>query len=59
MKNVVHSTRGGVGAGAGGSRKRMQILSVEDNPINRKVIAAFLDKIVSDTNIGNRAEETF
>ena len=59
LKNVVHSTRGGVGAGAGGSRKRMQILSVEDNPINRKVIAAFLDKIVSDTNIGNRAEETF
>ncbi|KDN38329.1 hypothetical protein K437DRAFT_259454 [Tilletiaria anomala UBC 951] len=45
LKNVVHPARP---PGAPAPRKRMQILSVEDNPINRNVIAAFLEKINVD-----------
>ncbi|CDU22128.1 uncharacterized protein SPSC_00758 [Sporisorium scitamineum] len=46
----------GVG-GSGASRKRMQILSVEDNAINRKVIAAFLAKLDVDFVEATNGEE--
>ncbi|GAK66680.1 uncharacterized protein PAN0_014d4903 [Moesziomyces antarcticus] len=50
----------GAGSGVGGSgagRKRMQILSVEDNAINRKVIAAFLAKLDVDFVEATNGEE--
>lgn len=43
LKRAVNSGR----SSGNVSKKRMQILSVEDNIINRNVIAAFLEKIVS------------
>ncbi|SJX65375.1 uncharacterized protein SRS1_15646 [Sporisorium reilianum f. sp. reilianum] len=43
--------------GGGASRKRMQILSVEDNAINRKVIAAFLAKLDVDFVEATNGEE--
>ncbi|SPO30288.1 uncharacterized protein UTRI_05752 [Ustilago trichophora] len=43
--------------GSGASRKRMQILSVEDNAINRKVIAAFLAKLDVDFVEATNGEE--
>nr|CDI55804.1 two-component sensor molecule [Melanopsichium pennsylvanicum 4] len=46
----------GVG-GSGANRKRMQILSVEDNAINRKVIAAFLAKLDVDFVEATNGEE--
>lgn len=44
-------------SGSGASRKRMQILSVEDNAINRKVIAAFLAKLDVDFVEATNGEE--
>ena len=63
LKSALASTRGasslpsaGLG-GSGASRKRMQILSVEDNAINRKVIAAFLAKLDVDFVEATNGEE--
>ena len=47
LKRAVNSGR----SSGNSSKKRMQILSVEDNIINRNVIAAFLEKIVSGTGL--------
>lgn len=44
-------------SGSGASGKRMQILSVEDNAINRKVIAAFLTKLDVDFVEATNGEE--
>ena len=44
LKSVLGSSR----STSGNQRKRLQILSVEDNAINRKVIAAFLAKMDVD-----------
>lgn len=62
LKSVLASSRGGSslstgGGGGGTSRKRMQILSVEDNAINRKVIAAFLAKLEVDFVEATNGEE--
>ncbi|KAJ9475322.1 Sensor histidine kinase/response regulator [Pseudozyma hubeiensis] len=62
LKSVLASGRSGssLGTGVGGggaSRKRMQILSVEDNAINRKVIAAFLAKLDVDFVEATNGEE--
>ncbi|TKY90199.1 hypothetical protein EX895_000197 [Sporisorium graminicola] len=64
LKSALVSSRSGgssvAGAGVGGSgasRKRMQILSVEDNAINRKVIAAFLTKLDIDFVEATNGEE--
>lgn len=45
LKTAIGSTRS-AGVGPSSAKKRLQILSVEDNPINRRVIAAFLAKMV-------------
>lgn len=63
LKSALAPSRGGgsmLGSGIGGSganRKRMQILSVEDNAINRKVIAAFLAKLDVDFVEATNGEE--
>uniref|UniRef100_V5EDV2 histidine kinase n=1 Tax=Kalmanozyma brasiliensis (strain GHG001) TaxID=1365824 RepID=V5EDV2_KALBG len=63
LKSALASTRSGSSmlsnsvSGSGASRKRMQILSVEDNAINRKVIAAFLAKLDVDFVEATNGEE--
>lgn len=44
-------------SGLGGTKKRLQILSVEDNSINRKVLAAFFAKMDVDLVEATNGEE--
>ncbi len=60
LKSALVPVRGGgsmLGVGSGANRKRMQVLSVEDNAINRKVIAAFLAKLDIDFVEATNGEE--
>lgn len=49
--------KGGSSSSSNASKKRMQILSVEDNAINRRVIAAFLSKMDVDFVEASNGEE--